>query len=182
MLRTKDILDEKDKHLRAKNEDVSFPLSKSQKKLIKDMLEHLRLSQIEKYATKYDLRPGMGLAAPQVGVNKNFFVICHEEEENKFVDYVIINPKMISHSEELIYSAGGEGCLSVNREVEGIVPRYARVTFVGYDVDGNPVKYRAREELSIAFQHEMDHLNGILFFDHIDKNDPYKNAENMREI
>ena len=89
---------------------------------------------------------------------------------------------MISHSEELIYASEGEGCLSVNRDVPGIVPRYARVTFTGYDIDGKPVKFRAREELSIAFQHEMDHLNGILFVDHIDPLDPYKNKDYMREI
>lgn len=182
MLKTSDILDEKNKCLRAKNIDVTFPMDKKEKKLIEDMLEHLYLSQIEEEAKKYDLRPGMGLAAPQVGINKNFFVVCHEEEENIFKNYVIINPKMISHSEELIYASGGEGCLSVNRDIEGIVPRYARVTFEGFDVDGNKIRYRVREELAIAFQHEMDHLNGILFFDHIDKKDPYKNAEFMREI
>ncbi len=182
MLKTKDILDEKDKRLRAANKDVVFPLSEDKKKLIHDMLEHLYLSQIEEEAKKYDLRPGMGLAAPQLGVNENFFVICHEQDENDFKNYVLINPKLVSHSEELIYSSGGEGCLSVNREVEGIVPRYARVTFEGYDENGNKVRYRAREELSIAFQHEFDHLNGILFFDHIDPDDPYKNIENMREI
>ena len=146
------------------------------------MLEHLYYSQIEEYAEKYCLRPGMGLAAPQLGINERFFVICHEEDEGKFKDYVLINPKMISHSEELIYASEGEGCLSVNRDVEGIVPRYARVTFTGYDIDGNPLKIRAREELSIAFQHELDHLNGILFVDYIDPNDPYKNKDYMREI
>ncbi len=182
MIKTSDILDEKDKHLRAKNDMVVFPLSKERKKLINDMLEHLYYSQIEKYAEKYDLRPGMGLAAPQLGINERFFVICHEEEENKFKNYVLINPKMISHSEELIYASEGEGCLSVNRDVEGIVPRYARVTFTGYDIDGNPIKIRAREELSIAFQHELDHLNGILFVDYIDPDNPYKNKDYMREI
>ena len=182
MLKTTDILDEKDKRLRAKNVDATFPLSKDEKKLIYDMLKHLRLSQIEKYATKYNLRPGMGLAAPQLGINKNFFVICHEESEGVFKDYVLINPKVISHSEELIYSSCGEGCLSVNRDVEGIVPRYARITVSGFDVSGKPVKYRAREELAIAFQHELDHLNGILFVDYIDPKDPFKNIENMREI
>ena len=182
MIKTKDILDEKDKRLRAKNKDVVFPLSKEKIKLIDDMLEHLYYSQIEEYSEKYDLRPGMGLAAPQLGINENFFVICHEEYENEFKNYVIINPKMISHSEEMIYAAEGEGCLSVNREVPGIVPRYARVTFTGYDIHGNPVKFRAREELSIAFQHEYDHLNGILFTDHIDPKNPYKNKDYMREI
>lgn len=182
MIKTSDILDEKDKHLRAKNKDVTFPLSKERKKLINDMLEHLYYSQIEDLAEKYDLRPGMGLAAPQLGINERFFVICHEETEGKFKNYVLINPKMISNSEELIYAGEGEGCLSVNRPVEGIVPRYARVTFTGYDENGKPVKYRAREELAIAFQHEMDHLNGILFVDRIDPLDPYKNKDYMREI
>lgn len=182
MLKTCDILDESDPIVRKENKDCTFPLSSKEKKLIEDMLEHLYLSQIEDMAKKYDLRPGMGLAAPQVGINKRFFVICHEEKENVFKNYVLINPKLVSHSEELIYSGGGEGCLSVNRDIEGIIPRYARVTFEGYDVDGNKIKYRAREELAIAFQHEMDHLNGILFYDHIDPKDPYKNAELMREI
>ena len=182
MIKTSDILDEFDPRLRAKNEETKFPLSKDKKKLINDMLEHLYYSQIEEYSEKYNLRPGMGLAAPQVGINEKFFVICHEEEENKFKNYVLINPQMISHSEELIYASEGEGCLSVNREVEGIVPRYARVTFTGYDIDGKKVKYRAREELSIAFQHEMDHLNGILFVDHIDPKNPFKGKDEMREI
>ena len=182
MLKTSDILDEKDKHLRAKNVDVVFPLSKERKKLIDDMLEHLYYSQVPEYSEKYNLRPGMGLAAPQLGINENFFVICHEEYENEFKNYVIINPKMVSHSEEMIYASEGEGCLSVNREVPGIVPRYARVTFEGYDVNGKPIKIRAREELSIAFQHEFDHLKGILFFDYIDPENPYKNKDYMREI
>ena len=182
MLLTKDILDEKDKRLRKKNVDVSFPLNPKYKKMINDMLEHLRLSQIEEEAEKYDLRPGMGLAAPQVGINENFFVVCYEEEEGVFRDYVLINPKLVSHSEELIYSSGGEGCLSVNREVEGIVPRYARVTMEAYDMDGKKIHVRGREELAIAFQHELDHLNGIMFTDHIDKKNPYKDKDQMRAI
>ena len=182
MIKTSDILDESNKKLRKENVPVTFPLSEEKKKLINDMLEHLYYSQIEEYSKKYDLRPGMGLAAPQMGVNERFFVICHEEYEGEFKNYILINPQMISHSEELIYASEGEGCLSVNREVEGIVPRYARVTFTGFDLDGKPVKYRTREELSIAFQHELDHLNGILFVDHIDPKNPYKNKDYMREI
>ena len=89
---------------------------------------------------------------------------------------------MVSHSEELIYAEEGEGCLSVNRDIEGIVPRYARVTMEGFDEEGKIVRYRVREELAIAFQHEIDHLNGILFLDHIDQNNPYKNMDSMRAI
>lgn len=177
-----DILDEKDKRLRKVSEDVVFPLTEKDKTLINDMLEHLVNSQIEEIAEKYDLRPGMGLAAVQLGVEKRYFVIAHEQEDKTFNRYTIINPKIISHSEELIYAGGGEGCLSVNRETEGIVPRYARITIEYRDVDGNIQKLRAREELSIAVQHEIDHLNGILFVDKIDKDDPFKDEDKMRMI
>ena len=178
----KDILDEKDKRLRIVSKEVEFPLSKEDKKNIDDMIEYLTNSQIEELSEKYNLRPGMGLSAIQIGVNKRYFVVVDEYEEGKFDNYIIINPKIVSNSMEKIYVEMGEGCLSVNREVDGIVPRYARVTFTGYDVDGNPIRYRAREELSIAFQHELDHLNGILFVDKIDPNNPFKDKDFMREI
>ena len=83
---------------------------------------------------------------------------------------------------EKIYVEEGEGCLSVNRPVEGIVTRYARVTMEAYDMEGRKIHVRGREELAICFQHELDHLNGILFIDHIDPKDPYKNKDYMREI
>ena len=85
-------------------------------------------------------------------------------------------------SEELVYVGEGEGCLSVNRETEGIVPRHARMTIEAYDENGELYTIRVREELAICFQHELDHLDGILFTDKIDKNNPYKDAEIMREI
>lgn len=183
MLTNKDILDEKCKILRQVSKEVSFPLTKDDKKNIDLMIEYLTNSQIEKLAKKYDLRPGMGLSAVQLGVLKRYLVIVHEQEKKEtFKTYVVINPKITSNSEEMIYVDEGEGCLSVNREVEGIVPRYARVTVEGFDIDGNPIKVRAREELAIAFQHEIDHLNGILFIDKIDKNDPYKDADIYRAI
>jgi peptide deformylase len=182
MLKTTDILDEKDKRLRQISKAVSFPLNKKDIDMINDMLEHLVNSQIEEIASKYNLRPGMGLAAIQLGVNKRYFVIAHEQDDKTFNKYVIINPKIVSHSEELIYAGGGEGCLSVNREVEGIIPRFARITIEYQDIDGNTKKLRAREELAIAVQHEMDHLNGILFMDKIDKDNPFKDEDKMRMI
>ena len=182
MIRTKDILDEKDPRVRAKNSDVEFPLCNEYKDIIPEMLKHLRYSQIEKLSKKYDLRPGMGLAAPQMGINKNFFVVCYEVSDGKFDDYVLINPKIISYSEEMIYAGEGEGCLSVNREVEGIVPRHARITVEAYDMDGNKFTMRLREDLAVCVQHEMDHLEGILFFDKIKKKNPFKDADKYRPI
>ena len=170
MLKMKDILDEKDKRLRLVSKEVKFPLTDKDKKAIHDMIEYLHDSQIEEIAEERDLRPGMGMAAIQLGINKRYFVVVYEvtkedDVEQKFDTYIIINPKIISHSEELICADAGEGCLSVNRETEGYVKRYSRVKVEGYDMDGNKITVRAREELAIAFQHEIDHLNGILFTD-----------------
>ena len=176
------ILDEKDKRLRSVSKDVVFPLSNKEKELINDMVKHLTYSQIEKYSEKYNLRPGMGLAFPQVGINKRVIVIVDEYEEGKFENYVVVNPTIVSNSSEMIAAEAGEGCLSVNREVDGHVLRYARVTVEGYDVDGNKIRVRAREDLSIAFQHEIDHLNGILFFDRIDKNKRFYSEKEVRLI
>lgn len=176
------ILDEVDKRLREVSEEVSFPLSEYDKKNIEDMITYLKMSQIPEYEEKYNLRAGMGLAYIQIGIPKRIFVIVEELEDESFKDYIIINPKIITHSEEMIYVGEGEGCLSVNREVEGIVPRFARITVEAQDIDGNTFKIRVREDIAIAFQHEIDHLNGILFVDRIDPKNPFKNADKYREI
>lgn len=182
MFKKLNILDEKDKHLRMKSKEVSFPLSKEDKQTIQQIIKHLTYSQIEDYAEKYDLRPGMGLAFPQLGKNIRIIVIVHEVDDEVFDNYVVINPVIISHSEEMIAAEQGEGCLSVNREVEGHVLRYARVTVEGYDEDGNKIRIRAREELSLAFQHEIDHLDGILFYDRINKDHPFYSEDEVRLI
>lgn len=176
------ILDEKNKILRKISKEVTFPLSNEDKKMIEDMLLYLKMSQIDEYIEKYDLRAGMGLSCVQIGVLKRIFVIVNEVSKGQFENYVLINPKIKSQSEEMIYVAEGEGCLSVNRPIDGIVPRHARITVEAQDVDGNPFTIRVREDIAVAFQHEMDHLNGILFIDHIDPRNPYKNQDKMREI
>ena len=176
------ILDEKNPILRKKSVNVSFPLDDETKQLIDDSLTYLEMSQIDEYMKKYDLRAGMGLSFVQIGVLKRIFVISEELENGTFKRYTLINPKVISRSEELIYVGEGEGCLSVNRPVDGIVPRNARITVEAYDINGNKFTIRVREDIAIAFQHELDHLDGILFIDRIDKNNPFKNQEFMREI
>lgn len=176
------ILDEKNKILRQVSKDVTFPLDENLKQLIDDSLTYLEMSQMDEYIEKYDLRAGMGLSFVQIGILKRIFVISEELDNGKFKRYILINPKVISKSEELIYVGEGEGCLSVNRPVEGIVPRHARITVEANDVDGNKFTIRVREDIAVAFQHELDHLDGILFVDKIDKKNPFKNKEFMREI
>lgn len=176
------ILDEKNKILRTKSKEVTFPLPEEDKKRINDMLTYLEMSQIDETREYYNLRAGMGLSYIQIGIPKRIFVISEEIEKGKFERHIIINPKIKSTSEEMVYIEEGEGCLSINRPTEGIVPRHARITVEAYDEDGKLYNIRVREELAVCFQHELDHLNGILFVDRIDSKNPYKNKDKYRAI
>lgn len=177
-----DILDDKNKILREISEEVSFPISKADRKLIKEMQIYLKKSQIEEYIDKYCLRPGMGLAFVQLGYLKRIAVVVLEEPDGSFTNFTLINPRITRRSEELIYAPEGEGCLSVKVDQEGFVMRNARITVETYDEDGNLFEFRAREELAIAIQHEIDHMNGILYYDHINKKNPFYVPSNAREI
>jgi len=176
------ILDESDKRLHQRSSEVKFPLDEKTIQKIYDCLDYLEMSQDEELAEKYDLRAGMGLSFCQIGIMKRIFVVSEDYGDGTFGRYIVINPKIISHSEELIYVGEGEGCLSINRPTIGIVPRYARVRIRAYNEYGEEYELRVREDISVAFQHEMDHLDGILFVDKIDKNNPFKDKEKMREI
>ena len=81
MIKMRDILDENDKRLRQVSKEVEFPLSKKDKETIEEMIEYLTNSQIEEMAEKYNLRPGMGLAAIQLGIPKRYFVVVNEYDE-----------------------------------------------------------------------------------------------------
>ncbi len=181
-----DILDDQDKKankiLHSKSYDVTFPLDNKTKKLINDCMDYLEMSQIEEINEKYDVRPGMGLSFIQLGIPKRIFVIVYESDEGKFDRYVVINPKVKSTSEELVYIEEGEGCLSINRPTCGIVPRHARMRLTAYDENGEQYELRVREELSVCFQHELDHLDGILFTDKIDPKNPDRGKDIYRAI
>lgn len=182
MYKKLNILDDTHKSLRKVSKEVQFPLSKEEIELARHAAKELRYSQIEELSQKYNLRPGMGLAFPQLGINKRVIIIVHEYEEGKFDEYIVVNPKIVSYSNEMIAAETGEGCLSVNYDVDGHIKRYARVTVEGYDINGNKIKVRAREELAIAFQHEIDHLNGILFYDRIDPQHRFYTEYELRLI
>ncbi len=160
--------------LRKRAEEVKFPLSEADRQLHEELLEYVKNSQDPDLSIKYGLRPGIGLAAPQVNQSKRMFALHIPDTEKATISFVAINPKIVSHSVEMTYIASGEGCLSVDREVEGYVPRYSRITVKAKDADGKEFKKRLKGLAAIAFQHELDHLNGIMFYDHIDPQAPYK--------
>lgn len=183
MFKQSDILNQKNTpSLRKPSEMVTFPMDRKDIDLMNNMVKYLRLSQDEEYAKKNKIRAGMGLAGVQLGVQKRFFVISYKNDDGTFEEYKVVNPTIISHSEEQIYVEEGEGCLSVTEDVNGIIPRYARVTVEFYDEFGNIRTVRVREEIAVCFQHEIDHLEGIIYIDRIDRRNPYKNKENMRAI
>lgn len=170
------------KSLREKCAPVDLPLSKKDKDLLMEMLEYLKKSQDEEYAKKHNIRSGVGLAAPQVGVNKRMLVVYYELGD-EVVQHVLVNPKIIASSIKLCYINSGEGCLSVDVDHEGFVYRPNKVTIKAYDAMlDKEVTIVARGYESIVLQHEIDHLNGILYYDHIDKNAPFKKIENSIEI
>src|SRR5699024_6949525 len=172
MLLMEDIVRDGHPALREKSVDVSFPLTEEEIELLNKMTSYLKNSQDEELAEKYNLRTGVGLAAPQLGVNKQLIAIYFEQED-KLHDYQLVNPKIIGHSVEQAYLANGEGCLSVDKVIEGYVVRNHRITVRAYDIDGNEIRLRLKGYPAIVFQHEIDHLNGIMFYDHINKSNPY---------
>ena len=108
---------------------------------------------------------GLGLAANQVGVSSDLFVIDVGAQKEKRDPVIIINPTITASEEEVIDE---EGCLSIP-EVFAEVKRAQHVEVKGYDLKGNELRYEAEGVLARAFQHEMDHLNGVLFWDNLSK-------------
>jgi peptide deformylase len=123
--------------------------------LIKDMVETLREA------------PGVGLAAPQVAVSERLIVIEYGENEEEDEDapkklYVVINPEIVQASEEKV--VGIEACLSIPR-IMGEVERHEQIIVKGLNRHGKPAKIKASGWLARIFQHEIDHLEGVLFTD-----------------
>ncbi len=152
---------EEDKVLRKISDDIAFSdiTSKEIKKIIDGMKNFLTLQP-----------DGVALAAPQVGKNKRLIVLSQKVfdsvgrkvDEN---DLVFINPKIIKHSKKKIISE--EGCFSV-RWYYGNVERYAKVTVEAYNKVGEKKQWSSGGFLSQVLQHEIDHLDGILFIDKTD--------------
>ncbi|CAM3327632.1 peptide deformylase [Brevibacillus invocatus] len=178
-IRMKDIVREGAKILRKVTEEVSLPPGEEVVEELHCMMQYLKNSQDPELSKQYRLRPGVGLSANQIGLDKRMFVAYFTDEYGDQHEYMLINPKIISHSVGIIYLSEGEGCLSVDRPVKGYVPRYQRIKVRAYDMDGNEVLLAFKGYGSIVMQHEIDHLNGIMFYDYIDKKDPYKLPGNV---
>ncbi len=164
-----------EKFLRKKTAEFDFAAHSTSSGLRKELAELIKNMRKMMYEAN-----GIGLSANQIGLNIRLFVaqisdkpikrdennkvIMPPQEEMKF--YAVFNPKIIKFSDKK--TSIEEGCLSVPR-VYGVVERSEKITLVGQDKNGRKVKIKAVGLLSRVFQHETDHLNGILFIDRCDK-------------
>jgi peptide deformylase len=114
-------------------------------------------------ATMYDA-PGIGLAAIQVGWDKSLLIYDISPRDENHALNVLINPKIVTQEGEII--SENEGCLSVP-DFRADVKRAANITVEGHDREGKPIRMDAEGLLAIVLQHEIDHLNGTLFIEHI---------------
>lgn len=171
MILMKDIIQEGHPTLRKRSSDVALPLSQEDLTTLREMMEYVVNSQNPQMVEEYQLRPAVGLSAPQINLSKRMFVMLSEDETGEnLVQLAVVNPKMISVSEAMTYIPGGEGCLSVDEEKNGLVPRHARIKAKVHIVDletgeTKETLLKLSGYLGIVFQHEYDHLQGVLFID-----------------
>ncbi len=107
--------------------------------------------------------PGIGLAAPQVGIGRQFLIFDISPNDERDL-CILVNPRIISSEGEIV--SEDEGCLSVP-DFRTNVKRFEKVLVEGFDKDGKPLRLEGEGLLSIVLQHEIDHLDGMLFIDRI---------------
>ncbi|WP_148265541.1 peptide deformylase [Pediococcus claussenii] len=179
MIKMNNITRDGDPVLRKRAAKVEFPLSAENKKAANDMMEYLKNSQDPKIAEKYHLRAGVGLAAPQIGLSLQMAAVLVPGAEGKIdLEEVLINPVIISQSVQVAALDEGEGCLSVDKEIPGYVPRQDRITIRYQNLEGQTQTLKLKDYPAIVCQHEIDHLKGTLFYDHINKENPLSIADN----
>ena len=159
--------------LHQKAKEVKLPLSEERRKTILDMIQYLKDSQDEVLSKKYNIRSGVGIAAPQIGISERFFAIYFQDGDKTY-EYGLVNPVIVSSSVKKAYLESGEGCLSVPKDVKGYVYRYFKVTIRAYDVvSDKEVTLKLHGYPAIVFQHEYDHLDGVLYYERINHENPF---------
>jgi peptide deformylase len=140
------------------------PVLKTKARPVEEITEHIQCLIDNMADTMYEA-PGIGLAANQVGALHRVIVFdITPKEEGRNLN-VIINPEIIATAGSLVHQ---EACLSVV-DYSCDVRRHACITVAGWDREGKPVQIEARDLLAVVLQHEIDHLDGILFIDRISR-------------
>lgn len=174
MILMHDIVRDGNHVLRQVGKELTFPLNDKYKKLAEDMMQYLINSQDPKIAEKHQLRAGVGLAAPQVGESVQMAALLVPDDQGNIIfKETFVNPKIISESVRRTCLSEGEGCLSVDKDIQGYVPRAYKLKIKYQTVDGDQKQISLKGYPAIVASHEIDHLNGHLFYDRIDKKNPF---------
>lgn len=188
MITMDDIIREGNPTLRENAQEVALPLSDEDIILGEKMMQFLKHSQDPVMAEKLDLRGGVGLAAPQLDISKRILAVLvpnmedaegNPPKEAYSLQEIMYNPKIAAHAVQDAALADGEGCLSVDRLVEGYVVRHSRVTVDYFTKDGEKKRIKLKGYNAIVVQHEIDHINGIMFYDRINQDNPFAIKEGM---
>jgi peptide deformylase len=165
------LLKDTDSILRKETQDLLLPVKEQDQLLIDRMVTYIDACY-DKKDKEYKIRSGIALAGPQVGLLKKV-IYLHFNVGNKEYKYLIANPKVVAESMLFAYVSSGEGCLSVEKDVKGVVKRRNRIIVKAYDlINKKEISIDAEGVLAICLQHEIDHLSGILYYDRINKNRP----------
>ena len=182
----KDIVKEGAKSLKEVSTRVNLPLSSDDLNCAKQLYEYVVVSVIDELVKQYGIRPGVGIAAPQVGVNKRMFAIYYRDADDKLIKYGLVNPKIVQNSIRKVALKNGEGCLSVDNDHPGYVYRYHKIVLKAYDaLVGKEVQITAKGYDAIVLQHELDHLEGLLLSDiglEVDKDFDEASEDEQNEI
>lgn len=160
------------KILKTRSKSVGFPLSSANKELIKDLKRICKA------------KDGVGIASSQVGVNKRIFIVWSKPNERypkaPYMEkpLVVINPTILSKSKSTMLD--WEGCLSVPG-IRAKVPRYKSIEVEFQNEKGEKVKQKFSDFLARIFQHEFDHIEGVLFLDRVKVTDLY-GEEELRKL
>ena len=127
MILMKDIIREGHPTLTRVANKVVMPISDEDKQIAFSLFQYVYNSQDEELSQKYKLRPGVGIAAPQINVSKRMFAMHVYDVDGKLYSMIVVNPRITQRSEEIVFLNGGEGCLSVDRPTEGITPRHQTI-------------------------------------------------------
>ena len=160
---------------------VGNPILRQQAQLVQNITDQKLQQLMDNLLSIARDANGVGIAAPQVSESYRLFVICSHPNP-RYPDApmmdptIMINPRIISHSDEIV--KGWEGCLSVPG-LRGLVPRYKVITVEYLDRYGKLQQQELRDFVARIFQHELDHLNGILFIDRVEKSEDLVEKESL---
>lgn len=138
------------------------PILRQPARPVTDFGDNLQVLVDDMMETMYDA-PGIGLAAPQIGESIQLIIVDVGRMEHEKKIMVLLNPRIIGHEG---YQVDEEGCLSVE-DLTANVRRFKKITVSYQDITGEPREITAEDRFAVVLQHEIDHLHGVLFLDHL---------------